>query len=117
MHCTSGGSRRAGPPVPEAWVIGRAPTTGLDDLDDETGQAPAGAMAGGPARPPDHAAANPGRPAQLSPAARRNVWAMIWYPAWLACWLGPRGGAAHAHVHWQITATLRGTLPIPGTVT
>ena len=26
-------------------------------------------------------------------------------------------GKAHAHVHWQIRETLRGTVPIPGTVT
>ena len=71
----------------------------------------------GPPTPSCNAAANPGRPAQLSPAARWNVWAMILYPAWLACWFGPRGGAAQAHVHWHIRATLRGTVPIPGTVT
>jgi hypothetical protein len=39
------------------------------------------------------------------------------YPARSACWLGPRGGAAHAQVHWQISATLRGTWPSPGIVT
>jgi hypothetical protein len=72
----------------------------------------------GPARPlSHHPAANPRRRHQLSPAACWNVRAMILYPAWLACWFGPRGGAVHAHVHWQIKATLRGTVPIPGIVT
>ena len=40
---------------------------------------------------------------------------MTWYPARLACWLGPRGGAAHCQVHWHGKATLRGTLvPLAG---
>ena len=73
---------------------------------------------GPPTRPVTQPQIRDAQLAQLScPAARWNVWAMILYPAWLACWSGPRGGAAHAHVHWQIRATLRGTLPIPGSVT
>ena len=39
------------------------------------------------------------------------------YPAWFACWFGPRGGLAHSQVHWQIKATFRGTVPMPGRVT
>jgi hypothetical protein len=42
---------------------------------------------------------------------------MTLYPARSACWLGPRGGAAHSQVHWQIRATLRGTWPSPGIMT
>jgi hypothetical protein len=53
---------------------------------------------------------------QLRPAACRNARAMTPYPAVLACWFGPRGGAAHSHVHRHRRATLRGTLPSPGDV-
>jgi len=59
------------------------------------------------------------RPAlgQLRPDALRNAWAITPYPTWFACWFGPRGGLAHAQVHCQIRATLRGTVPTPGTAT
>src|SRR3954447_6407370 len=61
--------------------------------------------------------AAPGESDQEIPSCAAKTAAMIAYPAAFAWLFGPSGGGAQTHVHWQIRATLRGTVPTPGSGT